>query len=201
MADNYITTVGMLDLIGGPMFSSKTTMLLGRLFSEAEIGLKVLYINHSSDDRSCGDFSTHNPLYKNSPVHEKVTFKVITKMFELVPLAENYDVIGIDEAQFFEDLYNGVQWLVEGLNKHVIVAGLNGSFKREQFGQFLQLEPLADTYVKLTAWCLECAKTKKRTAAPFTHKFAGGLSLKETGGIDKYIPVCRRCYTKLNIIL
>ena len=190
--------VGTLDLIGGPMFSSKTTTLLGRLFSEAEIGLRILYVNHSKDDRSDGSFSTHNPLHKDYPVHEKVTFLVMSNIFDLVTIAENYDVIGIDEAQFFEDLYDGVEWLVEGLHKHVIVSGLNGSYKREKIGQFLRLEPLSDTYTKLTAWCLECAKVKKRTPAPFTHRFSGGISLKETGGIDKYIPVCRKCYSQLN---
>jgi thymidine kinase len=197
--ENY-NIVGTLDLISGPMFSSKTTMLLGRLFSEAEIGLKVLYINHSIDDRSEGNFSTHNPLYKNSPFHKKVTFKVLTKLSEITPLVKNYDVIGIDEGQFFEDLFKEVKYLVEDLNKHVIVAGLNGSYKREPFGQFLQLEPLSDTYTKLSAWCLECSKTKKRTSAPFTHKLIESSILKETGGIDKYIPVCRKCYNKLNII-
>ena len=60
-------------------------------------------------------------------------------------------------------------------------------------------EPLSDTYTKLTAWCLECAnRSKKRTPAPFTHRICGGEELEEAGGIDKYIPVCRSCFIKLN---
>jgi len=188
---------GMLDLIGGPMFSSKTTTLLGRLFSEAATGLKVLYINHPKDDRTESNFSTHNPLCKDNPIHKKVDFITVSCLFSIENIRQ-YDVIGIDEAQFFEKLFDGVEWLVETLHKHVIVAGLNGSYKREKFGEFMDLERRSDTYTKLTAWCLQCAKYKKRTLAPFTHRISGGKELEETGGIDKYIPVCRRCYSYLN---
>ena len=144
------------------------------------------------------NFSTHNPLYKDAPVHDKVTFLVVDNVFDISMIARNYDVIGIDEGQFFDDLYDGVYWLVEKLHKHVIVAGLSGSFKREQIGQIDILKPLSDTDTKLTAWCLECAKTKKATCAPFTHRISGDGPTKQSGGIDKYIPVCRRCYQKLN---
>lgn len=188
---------GILDLIAGPMFSSKTTTLLGRLFAEAAIGKKVLYINHSKDNRSEGDFSTHNPLYKEKPKHKSVEFVVLSSMLK-IENPENYDVIGVDEGQFFKDLIQGVIYLVEELDKHVIVAGLNGSHKRDKFGDVLELEPMSDTYTKLTAWCLECAKKKLRVPAPFTHKISGGGNLEEIGGIDKYIPVCRRCYKRLN---
>ena len=192
------SSCGALDIITGPMFSSKTTTLIGRLLSESEIGFNVLYINSSTDERNEENFSTHNPLYKESPFSKKIKCLKVDCVLEIMNIAEKFVVIGIDEAQFFDDLYIGVKWLVDGIHKHVIVAGLNGTFKREPFGQILQIDPLSDTHTKLTAWCLECSKSRKRTPAPFTHRILTGGPVKQSGGIDKYIPVCRRCYEFLN---
>lgn len=189
---------GSLDIITGPMFSSKTTTLIGRLLTEFEIGFKVLYINSVIDDRTQGYFSTHNSLYKNAPVNKKITCLKTTNIHEILSKATFFDVIGIDEAQFFDDLYEGVKMLVNKMHKRVIVAGLNGSFKREPFGKILQIDPLSDTHTKLTAWCLECLKSRKRTQAPFTHRILKIGPVKQSGGIDEYIPVCRKCYEFLN---
>ena len=85
-----------LKLILGCMYSGKTTELLRRLFNEAEVGLNVLYINHASDNRSAGPFSTHNPLYKQKlSTHSNVTFKSGKALKNIINL-EEYDVIGID---------------------------------------------------------------------------------------------------------
>lgn len=189
---------GALDIITGPMFSSKTTTLIGRLLSESEIGFKVLYINSTIDDRTNRSFSTHNSLYEDAPIDKKITCLKTDHVLEIMSIAMDFDVIGIDEAQFFDDLYEGVRWLVDVIHKHVIVVGLNGSFKREPFGQILQIDPLSDTHTKLTAWCLECSKSRKRTPAPFTHRISRDGPVKQSGGIDEYIPVCRRCYEILN---
>jgi thymidine kinase len=191
---------GTLDLISGPMFSGKTTEVLRRLFNEAEVGLKVLYINHSSDNRSNGPFSTHNPLYKEKlSVESNVTFASTDYLAFFTPVIYKYDVIGIDEGQFFEDLYDTVCLWVETHSKHLIVAGLSGDFRRKKFGAILELEPFSDTYTKLTSYCKICAQNKKRNIAPFTHKISGNISTtKEIGGSDKYIPVCRKCYELMN---
>lgn len=145
-----------LDLIGGPMFSGKTTELLRRLFNEAEIGMNVLYINHSDDTRSDNHFSTHNPLYKKK-LAEKSNISFISAEKLSNVNVDEYDIIGIDEAQFFTDLYNVVKNMVECQDKHVIAAGLNGDFRRQKFGQLLDLEPLADSYTKLQSLCKLCA--------------------------------------------
>lgn len=200
---------GTLDLIGGPMFSGKTSELLKRLFNEAEIGLKVLYVNHSSDNRSEGPFSTHNPLYKEKLSQmSKVDFtsaKDLSEIF-LSDKFQIYDVIGVDEAQFFGDLTKIVEILVDKLHKQVIVAGLNGSYKRRGFGNgfgnILELEPLSDTYTKLKSFCRRCAESipRRRREAPFTHRIDSTEGIKIVGGKDKYMPVCRSCYTDLNEI-
>jgi len=189
---------GTLDLIGGPMFSGKTTELLRRLFIEAEIGLNVLYINHSNDNRSEGPFSTHNPLYKKElSTMSNVSF---ISAVQLSNLDFKCDVIGIDEAQFFDDLVDVVEKMVEKEGKHVIVSGLNGDFRRRKFGHLLDLEPLSDSYTKLQSYCKQCAMStpKKRTLAPFSHRISRVGDVNEVGGYNKYIPVCRECYLHLN---
>lgn len=189
------TLVGTLELITGPMFSGKSSELLRRLFTESEVGLNVLYINHSSDTRSKGPFSTHNPLYKEQlSARPNVSFLSTSSLSSIFNI-EQYDIIGIDEAQFFDDLYETVKLWVETHNKHLIVAGLSCDFRREKFGSILDLEPLADEYMKLTSYCKLCARIKKRSIAPFTRKISGDSSTtKEIGGSDKYISVCRKCY-------
>ena len=78
--------VGTLDLIGGPMFSGKTTELLKRLFVESETdpSSNILYINHESDTRSENNFSTHNPLYKQKLEQEsKVLFMSVACLADI----------------------------------------------------------------------------------------------------------------------
>lgn len=204
--------MGSLDLIGGPMFSGKSTALLRHLFTDSEVGLKVLYINHKRDNRSEGPFSTHNPLYKKKLSSESRVVFITTENLEDVIIDNiiNYDVIGIDEAQFFPDLEKEVLFLVNNLHKKVIVAGLNGDYKRKKFGQFLDLIPQADSYTGLQSYCKVCAfpkkfdieenKNKKSEIvyASFTHRLIESEDQIKIGGSESYIPVCRKCYNRLN---
>ncbi len=194
--------MGTLDIISGPMFSGKSTMLLQKLIIETEIGFKILYINHSKDTRSTEPYSTHNPLYK-----EKLCKMNNISLISVPYLGDidvsRYDVIGIDEAQFFDccDLTESVTKMVEKEGKHVIAAGLTGDFRRVKFGALLDLEPLSDTFTKLSSFCQICANNnpKRRTPAPFTHRKIGDeleFNSVDVGGCEKYIPVCRKCYIK-----
>ncbi|MGV7468037.1 hypothetical protein PJI21_29075, partial [Mycobacterium kansasii] len=68
------------------------------------------------------------------------------------------EVIGIDEAQFFDDLYEFCVAVAEDDGKTVVVAGLDGDYLRRSFGCVLDLIPVADTVTKLTARCELCGK-------------------------------------------
>jgi len=191
--------VGSLELIGGPMFSGKSSEILRRLLIDVEIGFRVAYINHKADTRSSGPFSTHNPLYKESLEKKNLEFLTSEHLSDLTKDIQNFDVIGIDEAQFFGDLAKVVPRWVDSLNKKVIVAGLTGDFCRRKFGQLLDLEPMADTYTKLSSCCLPCARSKKRKInAIFTHRMTKTGTQVKVGGAESYIPVCRECYLRLN---
>ena len=95
----------------------------------------------------------------------------------------------IDEAQFFEDLYDFVTVAVDINQKHVIIVGLNGDSNRENFGEIYKLYPLADKIDLLTALCSIC---KDGTKAIFSKKIVENNKQTDIGSVDKYIPVCRK---------
>jgi thymidine kinase len=175
-----------------------TTELLRRLSCDSAIGRKVLYINHSIDDRSKDEaYSTHNSLYK-----EKLGSNISTIFCSNLPSIEEiieYDTIGIDEGQFFEDL-SIIQSYVEKCNKRVIICGLVSNSNRKRFGNIIDLIPIADQETRLYASCVVCAKELKiPVPSVFTHRV--NKEHTETvfvGGADDYIPVCRKHYLKLN---
>ncbi len=177
---------GRLDMIIGPMFSGKTTELLTRI-SRFAVYKRVCIINSSSDIRNCGQISTHNVFYKN---YDKLDI-IIAEKLDLVDIS-SYDVIGVDEAQFFPDLYETVKRWLDIDKKEIIVVGLDGSWQRKEIGQILSLIPLCRTVKKKLSVCKECAKEGHYDEdAPYTAKIAGDQSIeKEIGGLDIYSPVC-----------
>ena len=190
--------MGSLSIIVGCMCSQKSTSLLRELSSDAAVGLKVLYVNHSIDTRSKDAFSTHNPLIKLDGEIKGMKF-IKSAELEKVDVSD-FDVIGIDEAQFFEDLFKCVKRWVDIDSKKVIVAGLDGNSNREKFGQILDLVPLSDAIVKLRPYCKPCADShpRKLTPAPFTLRTVDKNDVILVGGSDYYIPVCRMCYLKMS---
>lgn len=192
--------IGSLDLISGPMFSGKTSEILRRLLIDEAIGFRVVYINHSLDTRSSDPFSTHNPLYKKTLEEGKIKFLSSNCLEKITEDIKEFDIIGVDEAQFYPELVQVISRWVEDLNKKVIVAGLTGDFRRKKFGQMLDLQPLADSFVNLTSYCLPCAQAKKRkiSNAIFTHRLVKSKGQVQVGGVETYIPVCRKCYKELN---
>lgn len=159
------------------------------------MGLRCLYINHSLDNRSDAPFSTHSALYKDLVLN----FDSLQSNDLYKVNIDDYQIIGIDEAQFFNDLSMVVDW-VDRLGKHVIVAGLDGDFNRQRFGYLLNLIPFSDSVQKLCAYCKNCAKDGKLRDAIFT-RYTGARDSDSTvvvGGAECYTPVCRACY---NIVL
>ena len=193
---------GSLDLIWGCMFSSKTSTILHRAFVEAaNPNRKILYINSLIDNRTEEPFSTHNPLYQALAKKSNVTMK----KYSSLPFAQEimeYDNIYIDEAQFFDNLVKMVLIYVELCHKSVTVAGLVGTYERVKFGNIIDLITYADRCTQLHASCDKCFATSRISVpANFTHKIVVNSEVKspiETGGSDKYIPVCRKHYLELN---
>jgi len=188
-----------LFLLGDFTVTHNTTELLRRLSCDTFVKRKVLYINHSLDTRSTESFSTHNPLYKEKMNSEN---KIETRSCSSLPYLEDlieFNTIGIDEAQFFDNL-SEVHNYVEKGNKRVIVSGLVGDAERKKFGHITDLIPMAENYTQLCASCVMCAdEVEHIVSAPFTHRISGTQDNQiDTGGKDKYISVCRKHHIKLN---
>ena len=183
-------TEGYLDLILGPMYSGKTDYLLRELNIFAIMGARVLYVNHAFDTR--GDaFSTHNPSLNSTGV---VSHKKVETAEQLLDACQEYSIIGIDESQFFSGLKDAVLNLVEKQGKRVLVAGLSGNYKREPFGELLNLIPYCDRLTKLASCCSQCAVLKKIKNAHFSYRVTKDEIEVFIGAKNAYVPLCRECF-------
>ena len=187
MLTNFET--GYLELITGPMFSGKTTRLRNIYKQMSLCDISALVVNYIEDIRYSDDIHT---LY----THDKSTVPCIS-VKTLSEINEDvlnvYNVILINEGQFFEDLYNFTIKAVNN-NKHIYICGLDGDSNQNKFGNILDLIPKADNIVKLSSICAIC---KNGTPAPFTIRLSNETT-QVVIGVNNYKPVCRKCLQKLN---
>lgn len=177
-----------LTVFTGPMFSGKTTKLVESITNLVDsIQTSAMIINHSIDVRSTNVISTHSSTTKN------ISYKI--KQIKTNKLCDvdvsGFDVIGIDECQFFGDLYEAVvKWLA--LGKRIYASGLDGNAKQELFGDTYRLLPIANDFYKLKSICTICRVPEK--TASFTRRLETSENHEseiDVGGADKYIAVCR----------
>jgi len=205
--------VGYLELIIGPMFSSKTSSLL-EIYKQCKFcNIPVSIINHSIDKRYHDTMiSSHDkimaPCIQANKLNEvwsnKSFLDCCTEGLCKEGLCENKrestaahkslrnsDVILINEGQFFPDLYEVVIDMLNH-NKKVYICGLDGDFERKKFGAILDLIPLCDKVNKLTSLCSLC---RDGTRGIFSMRLTNETEQTLVGS-DNYIPVCRSCYSK-----
>ena len=182
-----------LELIVGPMFAGKSSAVLQRIRRAKVIGHKVFIVTSILDTR----YNTSGAAIKT---HDQegitATGLGVNELKEILKLATFHQatMIVIEEAQFFNGLYDIVKLVVEAYAKNVVVVGLDGDSDRKPFGEILQLIPLADTVTKLSALCKRC---NDGTEGHFTALVADkGEKTQQiyVGGADKYLPMCRRHY-------
>jgi len=169
---------GSIHLIIGPMFSGKTSELLRIAKRLKSVNLKVLLLNYFEDTRySSTGMSTHDK--------ESLPCSFIKDLHDVN--TSGYDIICINEAQFFEGL---IDFCKDQLykNKTLYICGLDGDYKQEKFGELLELIPLCDSITKLHAFCKVC---ENGTPAHFTKRITNNNKQKLIG-TDEYIPVCRK---------
>ncbi|KAE9586505.1 hypothetical protein Lal_00044697 [Lupinus albus] len=186
-------SIGEVHVIVGPMFAGKTTALLRRIKSEVDNGRNVAMLKSSKDTRYAIDSVVSHDGIK-FPCWALPDLMLFKQKFGLEAY-QKLDVIGIDEAQFFEDLYDFCCNAADIDGKTVIVAGLDGDYLRRSFGSVLHIVPLADTVTKLTARCEVCGKR-----AFFTLRKTEQKETELIGGADVYMPVCRNHYVKSQVM-
>ena len=186
---SVVVTPGNVEIVFGPMFSSKTSFLKKEYMRLRAVGIPALIINYTNNNRYTGSaaaLSTHD-----GEVVDGCSFHISLTEFEAEnkELFDSARVIIIEEVQFFKDAYDFVKKHVD-LGKSFIVAGLSGDYKMEPFDQISKLISIADNIVHLKAYCKICADGV--TEAPFTKRITGGTEKVSVGAADQYIAVCRR---------
>ena len=182
------TTSGTLRLYLGCMFSGKTSELIREYLRYKKIGKKVICINYSFDTRYGEDEFVYS--------HDRNKIECIKSQSLMEIPAEqilSYDVILINEGQFFKDILEFCQTYCDKNFKHIVVCGLDGDYLRKPFGQMNDLISMADEITKLKAFCTEC---NDGTPAIFTWRLS---SVKEQVSIgNDYVPLCRKHYLELS---
>lgn len=182
---------GYLKIVIGCMFSGKTTYIINESRKWIQLGKRPLIINYILDKRYSNEdkIISHDKIGIDCIMSENLSF---IKSFNI----ESFDIILINEAQFFLDLKQKVKYLVDDLKKIVIVSGLDGDFLRNPFGQILDLIPDCDKIIKLKAYCSMCSNG---TEALFSWKTLDNLTNGKVVidiGVDKYVPLCRKHYNQ-----
>ena len=182
---------GYLELILGPMFSGKTSKILD-LYKQCEFSnIPVVVINHTSDKRySETMLSTHD--LKMIPCIQASSLCDAMEILEIKNKINDATLILINEGQFFNDLYEWTEMMIETNHKEIYICGLDGDFNRNKFGQILDLIPLCDKVTKLKSLCSMC---KNGTKALFSLRVTEEKEQVLIGS-DCYKPVCRACYNK-----
>jgi thymidine kinase len=179
--------MGYLTVIAGCMFAQKTTELLKRIRRYESIGYKVLVVNYKHDTRyGTGVISSHDI--------EQHAALGLTTLSGLSDELDECQVLVIDEAQFFPDLYEKVTEWADTRDIHILVCGLDGDAGRSMFGDVLRLVPHAEEFVRLNAYCAYC---RDGTLAHFSKRIVPSAEQVLIGAADSYKPVCRRHYLAL----
>lgn len=182
---------GELHIIIGSMFSGKTSALIDMYNKLKLADINVVAINYVEDQRYSENLlSTHDKVM--IPSINLLKLSNITTSAINNAKYRNSKYILINEAQFFGDLYEFTMNAVERDKKCVYVYGLDGDFRRDKFGQIMDLIPLSNTITKLQACCHFCANN-----GIFSHRLTGDKRQKVIGS-SNYVPLCRNCYLSRN---
>jgi len=177
---------GWIEVIVGSMFSGKTEELLRRL-KRAEIARQKVEIFKPMVDVRYSDtkvVSHDSNVIVSTPVESSGN---------ILLLSSNVNVVGIDEAQFFDNGLAEVCHQLANQGIRVIVAGLDMDFKGKPFGPIPSLLATAEYVTKVHAICMRCGDL-----AHFSHRLNDNEKLVMLGETSDYEPLCRACYTKVN---
>lgn len=173
---------GWIEVICGSMFSGKTEELIRRLKRARIANQKVEIFKPSLDTRYDDEkvVSHDSNAILSTPVDNSQN---------ILLMAQDVEVVGIDEAQFFDE--NIVMVCEELVKKdiRVIVAGLDMDFRGKPFGPMPQLLSIADYITKLHAICMKCG-----SIASISYRKTNQDSQVLLGEKDTYEPRCRKCY-------
>ena len=173
---------GWIEVICGSMFSGKTEELIRRLKRAKFANKKVEIFKPQLDTR----YDIENIVSHDA---NKIQSTPISNSQNILLLAEGVEVVGIDEAQFFDQELPQVCEKLALKGVRVIVAGLDMDFRGKPFGPVPDLMAMAEYVTKLNAICMKCGNLA-------THSYRLGSEDARVliGEKDRYEPRCRFCY-------
>ena len=176
---------GSIEVICGSMFSGKTEELIRRLKRAKFAKQRVEIFKPCIDTRySEQDVVSHD--------HTSIASTPVDSSASILLMTGDVDVIGIDEAQFFDEGLVEVCRTLANQGLRVIIAGLDMDFRGVPFGPMPALMAIADDVTKVHAICVRCG-----LPAYISHRLVAGENQVLLGETDKYEPICRDCYNKL----
>lgn len=194
----------MLNIYLGPMYSGKTTELISnyyryRKYQQLVIDYDTNNLDHcTKKKKQKTNIQTNKNYYEDKLVNHNhssvncIKSKNINVLLDF-ELIKDIKIIHINEAQFFSNLKKVVLNLVEFYNITVYLYGLDGDFRREKFGEILDLIPYCNNITKLKGVCNSCDNE-----ALFSHRIVSSDQqfLINSENETTYIPLCRDCYNK-----
>lgn len=179
---NHSSKSGWIEVICGSMFSGKTEELIRRL-KRAEFAKQTVEVFKPAVDVRYDEQEvvSHN---RNSAEATPVD-----SAYNILILAADCDVVGIDEAQFFDEGIVEVANKLANMGKRVIIAGLDMDFKGRPFGPMPDLMATAEYVTKVHAICV-----KTGNLAHYSHRKIDSDKLLELGEMDEYEPLSRKAY-------
>lgn len=176
---------GRIEVICGSMFSGKTEELIRRMRRAKFARQKVEIYKPVIDTRySKEDVVSHD--------HNVISSTPVDSSSAILLFSGDIDVVGIDEAQFFDDGLADVCNQLANRGVRVIVAGLDMDYRGKPFGPIPSLLAIADEVTKVHAICVRCGNL-----AYISHRLVHNDKRVLLGEKDEYEPLCRDCYNKL----
>ena len=174
---------GWVEVICGSMFSGKTEELIRRLKRAEFAGQKVEIFKPEIDTRYEGETVVSHDA-------NSISSTAVRSSGNILILADNAQVVGIDEAQFFDSEVVNVCNQLASLGKRIIVAGLDMDYKGRPFGPMPGLMAIAEYVTKVHAICVKCG-----SLANHSYRVIASESLVEIGQHEEYEPLCRACFS------
>jgi thymidine kinase len=179
-----VDRLGWIEVICGSMFSGKTEELIRRLkrarYARQKVEIFKPALDTRYDDR---DVVSHD---ENS-----IPSTPVESASQILLLTNDVDVVGIDEAQFFDDELTPVCNTLAYQGIRVIVAGLDMDYLGKPFGPIPALMAIAEDVTKVHAVCMQCGDL-----AHYSHRMVNNTNLVMLGETTSYEPLCRRCYAE-----
>ena len=175
---------GSIELICGSMFSGKTEELIRRLKRAQFAKQKIATFKPTVDKR----YSDLDVVSHDSHSISCTPIKTPSRMLQIEP---DVQVVGIDEAQFFDESIIGVVQELANRGVRVIIAGLDTDYLGKPFGPMPALMAIAEDVQKVHAICVRCG-----SLANHSHRLSSSNELVVLGEKDIYEPLCRECYNR-----